>query len=118
MTTSEGFLRKVESLRRALFKAKENGVKIRIAAPMNKETIAAAKKIADYTDIRHIDKISARFIIVDDSQVTFMLLDDKKVHPSYDVGVWVNTEFFSSALQNMFDNAWKNSEPISKVKAK
>ncbi len=118
MTTSEGFLRKTDSLRRALFKAKENGVKIRIAAPMNKETLAAAKKIADYAEIRHIDKINARFIIVDDTQVTFMLLDDKKVHPSYDVGIWVNTEFFSSALQNMFDNAWKSTESINKVKTK
>ena len=118
MTTSEGFLRKVESLRRAFFKAKENGVKIRIATNFSKEATLAAKKIADYAELRHVDKISARFVIIDGAQTTFMLLDDKKVHPSYDVGVWVNTQFFSSALQNMFDTNWKNMSSVSKIEKK
>jgi len=118
MTTSEGFLRKVEALRRAFFKAKENDVKIRIAAPMTKEVIASAKKIQDYTEIRHAEKINARFVIIDGAQTTFMLLDDTKVHPSYDVGVWVNTPFFSGALQNMFEHSWKNMQPLAKTTPK
>lgn len=114
MTTSEGFLRKAELLRRAFYKAKENGAKVRIATNFTKEAQAAAKKISDYADLRHTDKINARFVIVDGAQTTFMLLDDKKVHPSYDVGVWVNTPFFSSALQEMFDINWKAMSTLNK----
>ena len=36
-----------------------------------------------------------------------MILDDKDVHPTYDVGIWVNTPFFAKALENMFDLSWK-----------
>ena len=44
-----------------------------------------------------------------------MLLDDEKVHSSYDVGVWVNTEFFTKALTQLFNRAWKEGEPAKKV---
>ena len=37
-----------------------------------------------------------------------MLMDDKDVHPSYDIGIWVNTPYFASALENMFNVAWKD----------
>jgi len=45
-----------------------------------------------------------------------MLMNDENVHPSYDVGVWVNTPYFASALENMFDLAWKDMKPINSVK--
>ena len=40
----------------------------------------------------------------------FMLLDDKDVHPTYDIGLWVNTPFFASALEELFDMAWNQME--------
>jgi hypothetical protein len=40
-----------------------------------------------------------------------MILDDKEVHPTYDVGIWVNTPFFANAVENLFDHAWKNMKP-------
>jgi len=42
----------------------------------------------------------------------FMLLDDEKFHPNYDVGVWINTEFFARALEQMFELAWDQMEKI------
>ncbi len=41
-----------------------------------------------------------------------MLLDDEKFHPNYDIGVWINTEFFAGALEQMFDLAWKDMKPV------
>jgi len=35
-----------------------------------------------------------------------MVLNDQEVHPSYDVGIWVNTPFFASALEDLFELAW------------
>ena len=49
----------------------------------------------------------ARFCIVDGKELIFMIMDDKEVHPTYDVGIWVNTPFFASALEVMFNTAWK-----------
>ena len=39
-------------------------------------------------------------------------LDDEKLHPNYDIGVWINTEFFALALEQMFELAWKEMKPI------
>ena len=47
-----------------------------------------------------------------------MLMDDNKVHPNYDTGVWLNTEFFGSTLEHLFENMWKIATPVSKVSFK
>jgi len=113
MTTAEGLARKADALKRNLDKAKKRGVEIKIAAPITKESEKAAKLLEEIAEIRHVDNIKARFSIVDNKQVTFNLMDDEKATPAYDVGIWVNTEFFASALSKMFDNVWKQSEPIT-----
>jgi hypothetical protein len=110
MTTSQGFLRKVEGLKPVFEKLKRKGVKVRIAAPLTKETRDAVKEITSFAEVRHTDA-KGRFCVVDGKDLVFMILDDKEVHPTYDVGIWVNTPFFASALENMFDLAWKNLKP-------
>jgi hypothetical protein len=42
----------------------------------------------------------------------FMLLDDEKFHPNYDIGIWINTEFFALALEQMFELAWKEMKQV------
>jgi hypothetical protein len=51
-------------------------------------------------------------MIIDSNQIMFMLLDDEKFHPNYDTGVWINTEFFASALEQMFELAWKEMKAV------
>ncbi|MFH2028263.1 MAG: helix-turn-helix domain-containing protein, partial [Nanoarchaeota archaeon] len=90
MTTSQGFMRKIEGLKPTLEKIKKRGVKIRIAAPMTKETAASLKDIAGVAEVKDTDS-KARFCIVDGKELLFMVLDDNEVHPTYDTGIWVNT---------------------------
>jgi len=106
-TTTEGLIRKVEGLKPTFEKLKKRGVQIRIAAPITKETKSSVKELSGIAEIRHTSG-KGRFCIVDSKEVVFMLLDDKKVHPTYDTGVWVNAPFFASALNNMFDQSWKS----------
>jgi HTH-type transcriptional regulator, sugar sensing transcriptional regulator len=115
MATEKGIIRKIESLRPVLEKLKRKGVDIKIAAPLTKENKSIAKDINKIGELRHIDNPEARFCIVDGKEMMFMLLHDEKVHPGYDVGVWVNTPFFASAVQNFFDRSWKTMTPIDKV---
>lgn len=117
VTTAKGLIRKVDGLKQTLAEVKKRGVKVRIAAPITKESMAAAKDIAEVAEIRNLDKIQARFIIVDGKEITFMVLNDDDVHPSYDVGIWVNTPFFAGALEQFFEIAWKELKTAEKVKA-
>ncbi len=111
MTTTQGFIRKVEGLKPTFEKIKKRGVKIRIAAPITNDAMQAVKELKGIAEVRNTDS-KARFCIVDGKELVFMLLDDKDVHPTYDVGVWVNTPFFAKALDNLFEVAWKNMKPV------
>ena len=106
MTTPQGLMRKVEGLKPTFEKLKKRGVRIRIAAPLTKESMAAAKDISSVAEVRSTD-IKSRFCIVDGKEVIFMVLDDKEVHPTYDIGIWINTPFFAKALEDLFELAWK-----------
>ncbi len=112
MTTSQGLMRKVEGLRPVFERLKKKGVKVRIAAPLTKDTKSAVNEVSKVAEVRNADS-KARFCIVDGKELIFMIMDDQEVHPTYDVGIWVNTPFFANALEGMFNIAWKGMKAPS-----
>ena len=114
MTTSQGLMRKIEGLKPTLEKVHKRGVKVRIAAPLTKETFAAVKDMKGIAEIKHTDK-EARFIVVDGQELLFMVMHDEGVHPTYDIGIWVNTPFFAGALEDLFELAWEAMTPSDKI---
>ncbi len=116
VTTSDGLNRKLEALLPSLEKAKKRGVKIKIAAPITPQNSKVAKDFSRIADVRSSeDKMKARFMIIDGQQLLFMLMDDEKVHPNYDLGVWLNTEYFAPALEQLFELAWNDMPSASKI---
>ncbi len=112
VSTEQGIVRKADAFFRQLKKAHERGVKIRIAVPiseLNKKAIADLAPIATIKDLRGL---KARFCIADKKEVLFMLLDDETVHPTYDIGVWLNTPFFAATLAQLFELAWKDAKEV------
>jgi len=102
VTSPEGIIRKRDILSTYLAKAKQRGVKIRIAAPLqykNKEL----KQLSKIAEIKNTN-LKTRFCVVDKKEILFMLMDDEAVHPSYDLAIWANTEFFANFLENSFNN--------------
>ena len=112
VTTKEGLSRKLEALMPSFEKCKKRGVKIRIAAPIDNDNMKIAKELKKVAEVRNLENMKARFIIIDSNQLMFMLLDDEKFHPNYDVGIWISTEFFAAALEQMFELAWKDMKKI------
>jgi len=112
VTTADGLSRKLEILLPSLEKAKKRGVVIRVAAPMTPENKKVAKDFSKVAEVRDVRDLRARFMLVDGEQLMFMLLNDDEVHPAYDVGVWLNTEFFAQALEGLFEIAWKNFKVV------
>jgi sugar-specific transcriptional regulator TrmB len=113
LTTEHGLVRKLESLKGVLAKAKERGVRIRIAAPVTKTSqTAAAKALSGVAQVRHVDDAKARFCVVDGKSATFMVLDDASTHPNYDFGIWVNTEHFAKAFENIFELLWQQGKQV------
>jgi HTH-type transcriptional regulator, sugar sensing transcriptional regulator len=112
VTTADGLNRKLEVLMPSFEKAKKRGVKIRIAAPINATNIKVAKELSKVAEIRDCQNLKARFCVIDSEQILFMLLNDETVHPNYDLGVWINTEFFAQALEQLFEIAWNQFKKV------
>ncbi|MBT6689835.1 TrmB family transcriptional regulator [archaeon] len=112
VTTADGLSRKLEVLLPSLEKAKKRGVKIRIAAPITADNKKVAKDFTKVGEVRNVQDLNARFMLVDSEQMMFMLLNDDEVHPTYDIGIWLNTEFFAQALESLFEIAWKNFKVV------
>ena len=107
MTTTQGLIRKVEGLKPLFEELSKRGVVVKIAAPIKgPEAEAAVKELKGIAEVRNIGHISARFVVVDSTEVIFMVMNDDDVHPTYDIGIWVNTPFFASALDQLFELAW------------
>ncbi len=112
VTTADGLNRKLEALMPSLEQAKKRGVKIRFAAEINDSNRAVAKELSKVAEVKESNGIRARFVIVDSQQLLFMVLDDVNVHPNYDVAIWLSTEFFAVAMEQLFDVAWKEFKKI------
>ncbi len=110
LTTSQGFLQKVDALKTTFAKLAKRGVEIRIATQLTDECVKIAKDLDGIAQVRHSHDLNGRFILVDGEQLLFMVMDDALVHPTYDVGIWVNTPFFTQALEGLFELAWNEME--------
>lgn len=106
MTTEKGFMRKVEGLKNSLENAKKRGVKIKIAAPLSNASKSTVKELKNIAEVKHNKQIDSRFVNVDGENLVFMMLNDEKVHPSYDLGIWVKTPYFASSMDKMFNQVW------------
>ncbi|MBS3066080.1 TrmB family transcriptional regulator [Candidatus Pacearchaeota archaeon] len=120
VTTADGLNRKLEVLMPILEKAKKRGVSIKVAAPIVAQNYKIAKELSRIAEVRDSSKqrVNGRFAVIDSKELMFMLLDDKSVHPNYDIAVWLSTEFFAGALEQMFETAWNEFTPLSKVSVK
>jgi len=112
VTTAPGLNRKMEALLPSLEKAKKRGVKIRIASQINYSNKLVAKEFSRVAVVRNMPKMRARFAIVDSQQLLFMVLDDEQVHPNYDVAIWLSTDFFAAAMEQLFEAAWNGFKKI------
>ncbi len=115
MTTSKGVVRKMEALRPELEKLKKKGVKIRVAFPATKENAQLIQDLSKIAEVKHTDKVNGRFCIIDGKELLFMVLHDEEVHPTYDVGVWVNTPYFANAMEEMFNKNWDSWDAASRT---
>ncbi|RME54971.1 TrmB family transcriptional regulator [Candidatus Woesearchaeota archaeon] len=112
MTTDEGISRKWESMKSTFKNLNKKGVSVRVATPLSDTSKSVLKELAKYAEVRVLEDINSRYCIVDNNDIMFMLMHDKEVHPSYDLGVWLKTPFFASTMQNMFDMVWKDLKPL------
>jgi HTH-type transcriptional regulator, sugar sensing transcriptional regulator len=104
MTTEDGLIRKHKHLGTVLKKSADKGVSIKILAPFSSKSKDVVQELKKFSDVQNITGSGARFLIVDDRELAFMLSDDAKTHPNYDSAIWVNTPIFAETLSKAMLN--------------
>lgn len=115
IVTEDGVKRLAKFHFKVLKDAAERGVKIRIAAPINEDVAESIRMLMEVAAIRAIHHIKARFTIIDQEEVMFMVLPDAMVHPTYDTGIWVHSPFFAKAMTDLFNHTWEHLEHAEKA---
>jgi len=97
-TTEEGLIRKTGELLKQIKKAKERGVEVTFAAPLSEKTKKAQEALSGIATVKNVSNTDTRFCIVDKSHITMLLTNDKEVHPSYDLAVWMQSPLLAKTL--------------------
>lgn len=119
LTTEGGILELAENHSSLLKKVSESGVKIQIAAPINKQTGETARELSKYAQIRNIEdvekveKLLGRLFVVDGREFLLGLTDDTKTHPTQDVAFWTHSDHVvTNLVEPMFELVWNSSKPL------
>ena len=100
-TDLDALKEKIKILRPIFENLKRKGIRLKIVVNGDSEEIKEmAKEIK--ADIRKTD-LDARFCIIDNSELMFMITPSNHEN---DTGVWIKSEYFASALGNLFNLAW------------
>lgn len=101
VTNADGLPRKIKYLKNALKKIAKKGVNIRVFAPLSKvkkELLAELKEVAELKDV----EMDARFILVDDENLIFMISDNVNVNNNHDDSIWIKSKNFVSAFSKLY----------------
>jgi len=106
MTSFDGMSRKIDQFEKTLKKVSDKGVSIKIIVN-SKDSDKQYKELKGVAEIKNCAEVKSRFILVDDSKLLFFITNDKDVHPTYDVAIWVETSFFAESIKGFFEMTWK-----------
>jgi HTH-type transcriptional regulator, sugar sensing transcriptional regulator len=105
VTSEDGLISKHKHFGNTLKKMSEKGVQIKILAPLTIKSKDVVGELKKFSEVHNIKGSGARICIVDNSDMAFHLLEDSKVHPSYDSAVWVHTPVFAEVVEKAIIHA-------------
>lgn len=100
-----------------LEEAKDEGVQVRILAPVTGENQEAYEELKDTAEIRHLEDREdvqmpeGRFAIIDEDALTMSMTHDE-VHSTQDTAFWTKSDHMAEdTMRPMFELLWNHSEP-------
>lgn len=110
MTTEDELARHEEDLKKAFEKAKEKGIKVKVAAPISDSELV--EDLEDLAEIRKVDDVKGRFYVRDSKETLMMTMDGEEVNPMYDTGLWVDSDFMGESLGKIFEKIWAHGKQL------
>jgi sugar-specific transcriptional regulator TrmB len=110
-TTASDFEDKSRIFVPALDRLAKNNVRVKLALSGDSDNI---KKVASKINVKFkTADTNARFFIADKKEVIFMVTPEQAEE---EMGVWLNSEFFTSSLTSIIDFSLKNGNTLPTAK--
>jgi sugar-specific transcriptional regulator TrmB len=112
ITTSNGLLRKLKFFKAELSQMRNKNIKIHFLCPMNREVVQELRDILNLFEIRHIDTVSVRLIVIDESEILLseIQVDDLR-DTGEDIGVWSDSKELAKMIKTLFESTWDAAIP-------
>ena len=107
VTTESALQDEIKVLKPICAKLQKHGIKVKIATNASGEKLKELSKSLG-TEIRNMN-LNARFCVIDGKSILFMLTD-KASEKEEEIGIWISSEFFASALKQLFEMAWQSQK--------
>jgi len=111
LTTEVSFMRKVDMFKQLFYELKNRGVVIKIITPIKEENARYVRDLLDVAEIYDAGDLRGRVITIDSEEVLMMLFDDREVHSSNDLAVWIYAPFLARAIESLIDKTIPHLEP-------
>ena len=82
--------------------AKARGVKVQVLLPSGTD----AGELKKYAEVKEVPSEFPRGVIMDGKEAMVMFMNPAEVHPSFDSGVWISSEYVANTLNKFFEAAW------------
>ncbi|RLF60582.1 MAG: hypothetical protein DRN16_04605 [Thermoplasmata archaeon] len=116
VTSSSGLEELYENHSKLMRDAAKRGVKIRIAAPIDKDRKNFVKNLNSSAEVRNINdmNLNGRFAIADGRELLFALTREKDVHPTQDLHLWSQSDHAAGdVLEPIFEMIWNSAEKLN-----
>ena len=116
LTSEEGLKDLRDNHYNLLKDAKEQGVNVRLLAPVTEENADVVDDISEFAEVRHLEDKdefeipNGRFAVVDNDALTMSMTHDE-VHNTQETAFWSKSDHMAEeTLSPMFDVLWHHSE--------
>jgi len=111
LTTETSFIKKVDMFKQLFYELKDRGVVIKIITPIKEENARYVRDLLDVAEIYDAGELRGRVITVDSEEVLMMLFDDKEIHATNDLAIWVYAPFLAKAIESLIEKIIPSLEP-------
>lgn len=91
---------------------RNRNVRVRLIAPITKDNIEGARRLAAVVELRHSETLGpARLVIVDNKELMLYerVPDDDRIDEGRDVGFWTTSVPFIETMARAYDALWKGT---------
>ena len=114
LTTDTDFIRKIDAFKNVFYELKDRGVKTVIITPVTEANARYVRDMLDVAEIYDAGDLKGRVIVLDREEFMMMLFDDREVHATNDIAIWVYSPFVSGAIASLVEKVIPQLVPAKK----